>query len=435
MNRFEAHGPMAAMLHAGQGAARFHMPGHKGRIDPFDMTEIARTDDLYAPYRGILEAERLAARACGAAHFLMLTGGSTAGLMAMLLSCVPPGAKLLLQRNAHHAALSACVWGDIQAVFAKDIAEALGRNPGVCAALITRPDYYGRCPDLAPIVKAARQTGALVLVDEAHGAHFPWWDCPQSAGRLGADAWVQSSHKTLPALTGAAWLHLAGSLDPCRARRFLRMVQTSSPPFPILASLDGSRAWMDANGRQALAGTVALLEGFRARLAALSGYADVKADDPTRLVIGTRGRGYTGLDAQARLSSLGVDVEMADDSSLVLVCTVADTKADFDRLFDALAAIARRDPLPPVSVRLPEPGPTVLPLRLAALSPQEPVALAKAAGRVASVSAGMYPPGTPALLPGEIITPAAVAWLESLPPERRFGVENDALICVRGGDC
>ncbi|MCL1963772.1 MAG: hypothetical protein FWF69_01755, partial [Firmicutes bacterium] len=148
MRRFDAKGPVAAMLSAAQGAARFHMPGHKGLLAPFDMTELASTDDLYAPAGGIGEAERLGAQACGAAHSLMLTGGATAGLMAMLLAYVPPGGKLLLPRNAHHAVLSACVWGDIRAVFADDAAEALARHPDVKAVLVTRPDYYGRCADL-----------------------------------------------------------------------------------------------------------------------------------------------------------------------------------------------------------------------------------------------------------------------------------------------
>ncbi len=152
----------------------------------------------------------------------------------MLLSLVAPGETLILPRNVHHAAISACIWGDFRAEFAGDPMAAINEHPDARAVLITRPDYYGRCPDILPLIEKAHARGILVLVDEAHGAHFPWWDAPKSCGALGADAWVQSAHKTLPALTGAAWLHLADSLDADRARRFLRMVLTSSPPFPIL---------------------------------------------------------------------------------------------------------------------------------------------------------------------------------------------------------
>ncbi|MDR0897978.1 MAG: DegT/DnrJ/EryC1/StrS family aminotransferase, partial [Oscillospiraceae bacterium] len=325
-------GAVGAMLEAARGTARFHMPGHKGRLDPDDMTELARTDDLYAPARGIAEAERLGALACGAAHSLMLTGGSTAGLLAMLLSAIPPGGRLILPRGAHHAALSACVWGDFEAFFADDLPKAIAAHPDAHAVLVTRPDYYGHCDDLSAVVQAAHAAGMRVLVDEAHGAHFPWWDAPRSAGALGAEAWVQSAHKTLPALTGAAWLHLSAGMDAPRARRILRMVQTSSPPFPILRSLDEARAWMDIYGREALGQLKLRLAALRNEVAALGGYTPVLTDDPTRLVIEPRARGYTGMAAQAALSAQGVDVEMADDARLVLICTVADEPADFDRL-------------------------------------------------------------------------------------------------------
>ena len=431
MSRFDAKGPMDAMLQKAQGRIRFHMPGHKGRMDPFDMTELSATDDLYAPQGAIREAERLAAVSCGAASSIMLTGGSTAGLLAMILSSVAPGETLLLPRNVHHAVLSACVWGDIEAVFVEDPLAAFAGNPHVRAVLVTRPDYYGRCLDLVPLVAMAHDQDALVLVDEAHGAHFPWWDAPASAGLLGADAWVQSSHKTLPALTGAAWLHLAETLNGDRARRFLRMAQTSSPPFPILASLDNARQWMDVHGAQALETLLGGLAAFRAQLGELSGYRDVLAEDPTRLVIDTRGRGLSGLDCQAQLSAQGVEIEMADDACIVCICTVADTQADVSCLLEALASIPQGTPLPPVSMGLPTPGQREMSARGAVLSPQEAVPLADAAGRIASISAGMYPPGVPAVLPGEIITPAAVEWLLSLPMERRFGVEHGALICVK----
>ncbi|MDR0896327.1 MAG: DegT/DnrJ/EryC1/StrS family aminotransferase [Oscillospiraceae bacterium] len=425
-------GAVGAMLEAAQGMARFHMPGHKGRLDPYDMTELARTDDLYAPAHGIAEAERLGALACGAAHSIMLTGGSTAGLLAMLLSSVPPGGRLILPRGAHHAALSACVWGDFEVFFADDLIKAIAAHPDAHAVLVTRPDYYGHCDDLSAVVQAAHAASMRVLVDEAHGAHFPWWIAPLSAGALGADAWVQSAHKTLPALTGAAWLHLSAGMDAPRARRILRMVQTSSPPFPILRSLDEARAWMDIHGRDALERLKSRLTALRDDIAALGGYAPLPTDDPTRLVIETRARGYTGMAVQTELAAQGVDVEMADDARLVLICTVADEPADFDRLLAALAALPPRPPLPPAQgFALPPPGERVLSLRQAALSPQRLVPLEQAVGCIAAVGAGLYPPGVPWVLPGEIITADCAQALAALPADRRFGVENGCLICTK----
>lgn len=427
----QQHGPMTAMLQATEGSTRFHMPGHKGILDPFDITELARTDDLYAPTAGIAEAERLAAASCHAAKTLMLAGGSTAGLITMILSNVSPGETLILPRNVHHAVLSACIWGDINAIFADDLPTAIRENPQAAAVLLTRPDYYGVCADLSPIVEAAHASGAKVLVDEAHGAHFSWWDVPKSAAYYGADAWVQSAHKTLPALTGAAWLHLGEGQDAGRARRFLRMVQTSSPSFPILQSLDEARVWMDAYGRDTLAALCAQLKAFREKLAAIGGYENIPSDDPTRLVVGTRGHGYTGIEVQEQLSAHFVDVEMADDRCIVCICTVADKPEAYARLLAALRSIPQRDALPPIRYDIPLPGPRALTLRQAALSAQEAVPLAQAEGRTAAISAGMYPPGIPYVLPGEQVTAICIENLSNLPAHRRFGVENDCLICVK----
>lgn len=424
--------PMRRMLEAMADTVRFHMPGHKGSLDPWDVTELSVTDDLYAPAGAIAEAEAMAADSCGAEHTLMLTGGSTAGLLTMILSTVSPGEKLILPRDVHHAVVSACIWGDIRAVFTCDVVQALDQNPDAKAVLVTRPDYYGRCMDLGALAALAHAKGVLVLVDEAHGAHFSWWDTPLGAAKLGADAWVQSAHKTLPALTGAAWLHVANTADHRRARHFLRMVQTSSPPFPILLSLDDARAWMDAHGEEALAALCKRLLVFRRELQGVGGYADVPSDDPTRLVIGTQGHGYAGQEIHDALARQRIHVEMADDDAVVCICTVADTPEMLLRLREGLAKIPRRQAIPPsVQERADADGERVMGLREAALSAQEVVPLREAPGRIASASAGLYPPGIPLVLPGERVTECCVRRLCAHAPERRFGLQDDGMICVK----
>lgn len=422
--------PITKMLNSAQGTVRLHMPGHKGLVNAYDMTELSRTDDLYAPSGAIVKAEALAAKSCGAGATILLTGGSTAGITAMLLSHVAPGGKLILSRNAHNAALSGCVLGGIDAVFADDPLAAIEQNPDAQAVLVTRPDYYGNCVDLLPIAEAAHARSMALLVDEAHGAHFPWWDAPQSAGKLSADAWVQSAHKTLPALGGAAFLHSART-DASRMRRFLRMVQTSSPSFVILESLDAARAYMDAQGREALSRLCSMLLDFRGKLEAIPGLSCVHSDDPTRLVILTRGRGLTGINAQRLLSRQRIDVEMADDDVIVCITTVFDTWQTFARLLTALERLPQSAPLPPSNRPILPQGPQLLSLREASLSAHEAVPLEDAAGRIAAVSAGLYPPGVPLLLPGEQIGPDIIAALASLPENRRFGIENGALIVVK----
>lgn len=209
------------------------------------------------------------------------------------------------------------------------------------------------------------------------------------------------------------------------------MVQTSSPPFPILRSLDNARAWMDAHGREALAALCAQIRVLRRRIEALGGYVCRDTDDPTRLVIETLGRGATGFAAQDALGERGVDVEMADDEGLVCILTPMDERTWYDRLVEALAALPQGTPLARRPVPLPPPGPRAMSVREAALAPQEATPLDRAEGRVAAVSAGLYPPGTPLVLPGERVTGPAVERLRRMPPSRRFGVEDGCLICVK----
>lgn len=430
MTKTLKNAPIARMLEAAN-TTRFHMPGHKGLLSIADTTELNRTDDLYMPSSAIREAERLAAQSCGAADTVLLTGGATAGLHAMILAFVPQGAKILLSRSTHHAVLSACAFHDIDTIFADDLPGAMAKHPDAAAVLVTRPDYFGHCLDLAPIAECAEHHGMALLVDEAHGAHFPWWMTPASASKYGATAWVQGVHKTLPALTGAAFLHI-GKGDADRARRFLRMVQTSSPPFPILESLDNARAWMDENGIRALIDLKSMIASFVEKLALLDGYHVMPNDDPTRLVIDTRGRGVTGLEAQALLEAQRVDVEMADESRLVCICTVSDNRKSFSRLYNALTFIPRRDALPPLPAEAPiTPGDKALSLRQAMLSAHTLIPIKECAGQIAAVSVGRYPPGVPFVLPGERITKDCVERILSIPLKQCFGIERESMVCVQ----
>ena len=287
--------PIDDMLVSAQGKTRFHMPGHKGRLESvpaaLDMTELASTDDLYAPQAGIAEAERLLARSAGAGASILVPGGSTAGILAMVLAYVRPGGRLLMRRDAHHSAQSACILADVEPVLlppGADLCKA-ARDIPCDAVFVTRPTFHG-------LVEPLPRADVPVLVDAAHGAHFSWWDRPESALRAGADCAVESAHKTLGAYTGGAWLHLRRAEDEPRLRRMLRMVSTSSPSFLILRSLDEARAFMDEHGREALARLTNWCEDARGKLAAM-GFPCPSLGDPTRLYIRTDGMGLTGWEA------------------------------------------------------------------------------------------------------------------------------------------
>lgn len=279
--------PVHQMLTKAATRLSGHMPGHMGR-DPFgpadltalDTTELPVTDDLYAPEGALLEAQQLYAASAGAGASLFLHNGSTQGIHAMLMLWARPGDTVLLPRNAHLSAANACVLGGLRPVWMPVTARpdgsvivtedtvlaALQAHPEAKVLLLTRPDYFGCCLPLSRIAAEAHARGIRLAVDEAHGAHFPWLTGIQSAGALGADAWVQSVHKTLFGLTGSAVLHLRRAEDRDAALRIVRRQQTSSPSFLLMRSIDDSRAWMDAYGIKALSALTDAVDRLRALL-------------------------------------------------------------------------------------------------------------------------------------------------------------------------
>lgn len=448
--------PVFEMLAAMQGRASFHMPGHKGEA-PFgavdlyalDTTELPVTDDLYCAEHGLAEAQRLYAQCAGAGATLLMHNGSTGGVHVMLQLYAGEGDTVLLPRNAHLSATNACAMGGLHAVWMpvtqqadgycyvaeETVLAALDAHPEAKALLLTRPDYYGCCMPMARIVEKAHAMGVHVVVDEAHGAHFPWLEGVPSAGEMGVDAWTQSVHKTLPGLTASAVLHLRDAGDADKALRILRRTQTSSPSFLLMLSIDDARAWMELHGRERLAAITDAAEALRSRLPAL-GYADAHAawreagmlTDPTRLVIEAPQGGHALADA---LAERGMDVEMADQRRVVVILTAMSDAQDVARLEAALAEIHPR------AVVLPTlPDVTALPhrameVRHAVMADVELVPLDHAAGRIAAQSLGLYPPGIPQVCPGEIIPESVVRMLRAAGSQQRFGVEGDSILCVK----
>lgn len=448
--------PVWEMLERSRGRLSFHMPGHKGRgpfgpMDAYalDTTELPGTDDLYCPENGLRMAQERYAQAAGSGAALLLHNGSTAGIQTMLMLYAHPGDTVLLPRNAHLSAVNGCILGDLRPVFMpltftgdgygylreETVLAALAAHPQARCLLVTRPDYYGGCLPLERIARAAHAQGCRLVVDEAHGAHLPWLPGLTGAAAAGADAWVQSCHKTLPSLTGTAVLHLREAADAGRALRLLRMVQTSSPNFVMMMSMDDARAYMEEVGTERLRAVCGAAEALRRQLPAL-GYGDAQEGwkdtwlsfDPTRLVI-CAPQGGEALDEA--LVRQGIDVEMHDIRRVVCILTVMDDQARLERLEAALRAIPPREAqLPATAYDQPLPL-RCMPPREASLGQVAWVELAQAAGHVAAASAGLYPPGIPLVAPGELITEQTAFALAQAGPRRRFGVEGDKLLCVR----
>jgi len=447
--------PMYEMLTAAAGRCSMHMPGHKGQspfgpVDVYalDTTETPLSDDLYAPERGIDAAQRLYAAAAGAARTLMLTNGSTSGIHVMVQLYCREGDMVLLPRNAHLSAVNGCIMGGVKARWMpvsmtadglcymkeSDVLAAMDAHPEAKAVFLARPDYYGCCTELEAIVEVAHARGMRVIVDEAHGAHLPWFGGVKSAGACGADAWVQSVHKTLPGLTGSAVLHLKDETDHARALRLLRREQTSSPSFIQLMSIDDARAFMQAQGSKRLAAVAAAADEVRRALPSL-GYQDAHAlwrgtglaFDRTRLVIDAP---QGGAALASALQERGVDVEMHDLRRVVCILSAMDSPQEVLRLEAVLKEIPpKRANIPalPMLAAIPE---RAMEVRQAAMADCVNVPLADCAGRIAAAPAGLYPPGVPLVCPGEVIPQEIADRLINVKNQERFGVEGDTLLCV-----
>lgn len=415
------------MLSRLQGRVSFHMPGHKGLIEggAFDTTELPISDDLHEPtgaYRAL--AEKIAGL-YGAKASFALVGGSTLGVQAMLLSFLRPGDKLIMQRNSHVSAYSACILGGFEPVFPKapdvlfdemdDFDEArfldvMWQNPDARAVFITRPNYYGKMPNLRKIVACARELQMKVLVDEAHGAHLRFYEEDIDAGACGADAWCQSLHKTLPALTQTALLHIKEEGMRQGVRDALRLLQTSSPSSLLVLSIEQALGRMRTDGRQLLHDLKKKIAAFEQGLSVDGRYRGVSGEnmDPFRLIIDVRGTGKSGYAVNRELASLQIDMEMADGYRIIGIPSVLSTEQDFDHLLNALLEIKGKGNYVQPDKRMAY-GKRILTMREAFFAEHEYIPLQRAAGRICARSFGAYPPGIPFVVPGEEITQDVLA--------------------------
>ncbi len=418
---------------------RLHMPGHKGRMTgPFsqvsalDFTELPPTGNLYEGLGPVREAEALFASLGGARDALLFSCGATQGIQTMLLAGVGAGGTLILSRGCHQSVYHAMALLDIRPVFLLPpedpdtgltapvtpelLARALEDHPEAAAALVTSPDYYGVRTDLAPLAALCHDRGAFLLVDQAHGAHFPFVGLP-TAAQEGADLCVVSAHKTLPALGSSSVLYVGTDApwDALTLKSLSALFATTSPSWPILASIDHARASLLSENTYPAA--AALVSELRRRIPEETPFLPLTetpeaALDPCRLTVDTGSAGLSGLEADRLLRARDIFVEMADDRYLVAIVTCRDRKEDLERFLTALKQLpagARAVPAPLPSLPVP---PVRRSLRQALLGPREQTVLAHAAGRISAQTIAPYPPGIPVILPGEEITEKHIAYLQ-----------------------
>ncbi len=466
----------ALLDHFNRGARSYHVPGHKsGAISDeawvwnnkvpdvmnrlketlaIDVTEISGLDDLHQPSGPIAEAQRLAADCFGSEHTFFLVNGSTTGNMALILAVCEPGDLVILPRNVHKSIIHGLVLAGAQAVFLpvsveastglhhhinlEQLQEVLEQYPQAKAVFLTNPNYYGASIDLEPIVKLVHAYHKPIFIDEAHGAHFGLHPkLPQSALACGADAVVQSTHKMLTAMTMGSMLHIQGHrIDRARIQQRLSMLQSSSPSYPIMASLDAARYIAANEAHQWIERLLKPIEEFKQWIKEHTVYgifelASEAYQDPFKITLFDQTGMLNGYTLQRELEARGCFIELADPLNVLIVLSLGSTREDltvlrrvleeiecvfalkekeleahFTNTFSTLEHIKQVAASRPIHFQLSEWN---------KYNDQQHAALMEIEAAVGKQSAEMvipYPPGIPVLFPGEWITEDIASYLQ-----------------------
>lgn len=467
----------------------FHMPGHKRNekllrsllsaepapsregVYAYDYTEVEGLDNLYTASGILKEGMEKAARLFGSDICWYLVNGSTCGLLTGVFSLIRPGETALIARNCHKAVYNALllrggkarylmpssdpITGIPGSIAPEEVQKALEQHKDIRAVVVTSPTFEGVVSDIASISKICHSHGIPLLVDEAHGPHMrfsPFF--PKSAVSAGADIVIQSLHKTLPALTQTALLHMnlkSGLADPEAVRRCLAALQTSSPSYVFMESMDSCLSIVE-NHPELFAAYERLLKDFSEKMKPLKylsvlckGKDSIKRHpaffdyDPGKIVILTNNAPINGRELETiLLKEHKLQLEMSSLSYAVAMTSICDTREGFQRLADALlsvdASLSIKPPMPaqrktivPPSLFLPE---AACSFTEAEALPGENLPFSRALGKIAKEFIIPYPPGIPVLAPGEIISEEVLAFLAAA---KKAGLELHNRSGILGG--
>ena len=443
--------------------AAFYTPGHKqgqgisrnlvqllGKsVFKADLSELPELDNLFAPVTSIKAAQDLAAQAFGAEQTWFLVNGSTCGIQAAILATCREGEKIILPRNVHQSVIAGLVFSGAVPIFLdppynsqqdltysitpEAVVEALEAHPEVRAIMTIYPTYNGICGDIEALKNLAHKHGIPLLVDEAHGPHLSFHpDLPVSALSAGADLTIQSSHKVIGAMTQASMLHVQGSrIDRSRLNKSLQILQSTSPSYVLLASLDAARQQMATQGEELLSQTIQLsiraidnlsqlkqIQVLKKPTQKVPGFFDL---DITRLTVDLSQLEIDGFTADKILHrKLGVTAELTMLQHLTFIISLGNTLSDIEKLIQGfvtlIAQYATGENAQPLSV-LPLPTSNrsyPISPREAFLSPTEILPIEKTIDRISAELICPYPPGIPILMPGEKISASSLIFLEQV---------------------
>ncbi len=424
---------------------RFHMPGHKGKeltntTNPylsfdFDVTEVGGLDNLHQPAGVIQDLLEEISRLYEVKQSYISTNGSTTCLQSAILGLTKPGESLIMSRDCHKAVYNATLLGDLKPIYLpaapnSDIGltwrqdleeyEKILSQSNAKVVVVTYPTYYGLCCDIQALVNMAHRHGKWIIVDEAHGSHLKFSDrLPLSAEEAGADVIVQSSHKTLPALTQTSLLHVNTHFEADNIGAFMNILLTTSPSYLMMASLENAINFMADEGVHRIHQNLEHLQILKKKYPfAGQIYKDksffqkngVFDFDETKLLFRFKEIGLTGNAGMRKLrKECGIEMEMADLSYVNGFMTAADDPQDLEALFIGVDKLVKTEKIKIKATREMFPFKYYQPkmemtIRQAFYRKKENMRLNQSSGRIAGDYIIPYPPGIPMVCPGEMVT-------------------------------
>lgn len=418
---------------------RMHMPGHKGAgilgFEGMDLTEIHGADELFASEGIIKESEQNASSLFGCPTYYS-TQGSTLCIQTMCtILCQDAKSKgknpkILAGRNAHRSFIHAAALLDFDIewlygnsdylsckVSAKDLEKEIIENHPT-AVYLTNPDYLGNLLDIKSLASVCKKHNVLLAIDNAHGAYLRFLESSLHPIDLGADLCCDSAHKTLPVLTGGAYLHLSDSLNKewkSQVKHFMEYFSSTSPSYLIMASLDAANEVLDDTFRKSLFECIRYVDSLKNTLVQ-HGYT-ILSGEPMKITISTKDYGYTGNEIANLLMDCDIYPEFYDSDYIVLMPSPYNTKEDFIRLEICLCEIERKKAILTSFTKL-ECAQKVMNVRQALFAPSMKVDISKSLGQICSSVIVSCPPAILPVIPGEIISESAIEVM------KYYGIES-----------
>ena len=446
-----------------QELVSFHVPGHKigkifnrlgyeevlKEIYKLDTTEIEGTDNLHNAQDIIKKSQERAAKVFNSDETIYLVNGSTCGVEAAIMATCPPKSKIIVNRDCHQSVINGCILGEITPIYIQsqvcketniingvdinDVKSVIDNNLDAKAIVLTYPTYYGSTYDLKNICDYAHENGMIVIVDEAHGAHLQLSDeLPESSIILGADIVIQSTHKTLPAFTQSSMMHLKGNrVDKNKVLSMLRFLESSSPSYLLMTSLELAVDIYDKHGKELMADLLNNIENFTSKFKDKENIIIHNDMDKTKIFISLKKLGIIGYDLDDILrNEYNIQVELSNYYGVLLISTIGNDKDDFDKLERALSDILMKyedGTITKYNQKIENINyPSTIPLkkinpRDAFYSEKKKVKLEESIGKVSGEYIIPYPPGISLISPGEIITQEIITYIQE-------GVKNGMIV-------